>query len=109
MAQFAGGRSPFALVSRAIPHRIARPILGRIQGRTPESVFPAEYDHCSYSGLARLLDGAWAGYSIEPLYVGYGYVRFSRVLRALYMGFEEWACRSARRNLAVHYRLVAQA
>ncbi len=109
VAQLAGGLSPFAIASRAIPHRLTRSILGRIQGRAPESVFPAHYDHCSHTGLTRLLDGVWSDWRIEPLFVGYGYLNFSRIMRALYMGYEEWAYIGDRKNLAVHYRIVAEA
>jgi SAM-dependent methyltransferase len=109
IAQLAGGRSPFALVNRMIPGPVARRILGRVQGRPPESVFPALYDRCTHSGLSEMLTGRWREWEVIPLHNAYGYVEFSRLLRAPYMAYEEWAYRRDRRNIAANYLILATA
>jgi SAM-dependent methyltransferase len=109
IAQLAGGRSPFALTNRLIPFQFTRRVLGRVQNRRPESVFPSRYDRCTYSGLSGMLSQDWSEAEVVPIHNAYGYVEFSRVLRALYIGFEEWAQRGDHREIASCYLIKAVA
>jgi SAM-dependent methyltransferase len=107
IAQLAGGRSPFAVANRLIPLGLTRRVLARVQERPPETVFPSRYDRCTYSGLTGILAGRWSETEVVPIHNAYGYVEFSRVLRALYIGFEEWAHRGDRREIASCYLINA--
>jgi SAM-dependent methyltransferase len=109
IAQLAGGRSPFALANRLIPLRLTRRVLARVQDRPPETVFPSHYDRCTYSGLTQMLAGHWTDVEVVPIHNAYGYVEFSRILRALYIGFEEWAQRGDHREIASCYLIRAVA
>ncbi len=109
IAQLAGGRSPFALANRVIPFRSTRWVLARAQDRPAESVFPSRYDRCTYSGLSGMLTGRWSEAEVVPIHNAYGYVEFSRMLRALYIGFEEWAHRGDHREIASCYLIKAVA
>ena len=108
IAQFAGAWSPFSIVNRIVPGRLAQAFLKRAHERDPESVFPARYDRCRYSALTELLDGAWSEYEVRPLFTGAGYVLFSRLLTAAYMTYEEWAYRGDHCDLAPYYLIHAR-
>ena len=107
IAQMAGAYSPFSLANRFSSPSTAGRLLVRTQGRPPESVFPAMYDKCSYSGLTRLLATGWAEAQVVPLFTGAGYVLFSRLLTAAYIGYEEWTYRREMKNLAPYYLVIA--
>lgn len=106
IAVFSGTFAAFALLNRAIPQPIGRWILKRLFGRPIESTFPAHYHHCWYSALERMLI-SWTQSQIVPYYTGAGYFRFSRVLRAIYVGYEEWTFLRTHRNLASYYLVTA--
>lgn len=109
VAQLAGGRSPFGRLNRLIPHRLVREILPRLGSRPRGSVFPAHYDRCWYSALEQLGGEAWAEWSVRPLYTAAGYFEFSRLLTALYLGYEERAYRADRREVAPYYLITGRA
>jgi hypothetical protein len=74
----------------------------RFLGRDPESVFPAWYDRCYYSALARMAEH-WSAWEVVPRYRGTGYLSFAPVLQRAYLVYENWAERSGHPNLATHY------
>jgi SAM-dependent methyltransferase len=102
----AGAFSVASVLNRLIPARLARPMLGRLFDRPPSSVFPAHYDRCWHSALVKLLDeDGWASSEVVPLYLGARYLERWRPPLAAYLAYEEWACRTGRRNLAAYYLL----
>ena len=103
---FPGTFAGFALINKIIPHRIGRWVLQKVYGRPPESTFPAYYDRCWYSALERILR-PWDRWEIESYYIGASYFRFSRLIQALYVGYEEWTYLNDRRNLASYYLVTA--
>ncbi len=107
LAQLAGARSPFSVANRLLPAAASRALLRRAMGRPADSVFPAAYDHCTHGELAELLE-PWAEAEVMPLYTAAGYVLFSRVLTAAYIGYEEWLYRGDRRELAPYYLVAAR-
>jgi SAM-dependent methyltransferase len=108
VAGFPGTFAAFALINKVLPHRIGSWVLQQLFDRDPESTFPAYYDRCWYSALERILR-PWERWEIEPYYIGASYFRFSRLLQALYIGYEEWTYRNDRRNLASYYLVTATA
>jgi SAM-dependent methyltransferase len=108
LAQLAGARSPFSLANRILPAGLSRKLLHRSQGRAPDSVFPATYDRCTHSELSAILDQRFSESEVVPLYTGAGYVLFSRVLTAAYIGYENWLARGDRRDLAPYYLIAAR-
>ena len=108
IAQLSGTFSMFGVLNRVVPDRLGKMAMEKLLKRDPESVFPAFYDRCWHSALARDL-ARWQSAEIVPLYTGAGYLAFARPLQALYLGFEELACRHDRRNLASYYIIVARA
>jgi SAM-dependent methyltransferase len=108
LAQLAGARSPFSIANRILPGRLSRTLLHRAHGREPDSVFPATYDRCTHSELSALLAERFTSSEVVPLYTGAGYVLFSRVLTAAYIGYESWLARGDRRDLAPYYLIAAR-
>jgi 2-polyprenyl-6-hydroxyphenyl methylase/3-demethylubiquinone-9 3-methyltransferase len=108
VAQLSGTFSVFGIANRVVPPRLGVKAMEHLLNRDPESVFPAFYDRCWHSALARALE-PWASAEVIPLYTGAGYLAFARPLQAVYLGFEELAWRGDRRNLASYYIIVAQA
>jgi SAM-dependent methyltransferase len=108
VAVLSGAFSPASILNRMIPARLARPLLARLFGRQPSSVFPAHYDRCWHSALVDLLEGdRWASTEVVPLYLGARYFEPWPPLLAAYLAYEEWACRTGRRNLAAYYLVAA--
>ena len=107
VAQLSGGRSAFALINRAIPHRLAKAMMKRLLQRDPETVFPAPYDQCTYSAISRTLK-SWSGFRIVPRYNGAGYFRFLPPLQAVYLRIEDLMVRGHHKDLATHYLVVAR-
>lgn len=107
ISQLAGGRSPSGLANRAIPHRLAKLLLQRLLKEDPERVFPAHYDRCWSSALVQMLGDGWTDSEVLPLHTGVEYVRFSRFLMGLFVGYEEWAYRTERNDLATYYLIAA--
>jgi SAM-dependent methyltransferase len=107
VAQLSGRRSVFALINRAIPHRLAKLMMKRLLRHDPEKVFPARYDRCTYSAIARMLEG-WPSFRIIPRYIGAGYFRFLPPLQALYLHIEDLLVRGNHRDMATHYLVTAR-
>jgi SAM-dependent methyltransferase len=106
LARLSGGKSLPALLNRAVPFKVAVWLETRLRDRDPESIFPARYDRCTYSGLSRML-AAWSRQTVVPQYTGALYFRFLAPLQALYLRFEEWVVKGDRRDLAVYYVIHA--
>jgi SAM-dependent methyltransferase len=107
VAHLSGGRSAFALINRAIPHRLAKVAMKRLLQRDPESVFPASYDRCTYSALSRTL-ALWSDVRIMPRYRGAAYFGFLPPLQSLYLHLEDLMVRGHHDDLATHYLLAAR-
>jgi SAM-dependent methyltransferase len=106
VALFSGRFSVFGTLNRLVPRRVAVELMKRLLDRDPTSVWPAYYDRCWYDEIMRML-GHWERVEVLPLYRGAEYFNFSPNLRSLYLGYENWACRTRRRNLATHYLVTA--
>ena len=50
----------------------------------------------------------WNRWELIPLYLGAGYFAFNKTLCQAYLGFENWAARTGRANLATYYVLAAE-
>lgn len=85
-----------------------RTLLGRTQARDPDTVFPARYDGCTHSELSAMLEPDWSAHTVTPLFSGAGYVLFSRLLTAAYIGYEDWAYRKQHLDLAPYYLVEAE-
>ena len=109
VAQLPGAFSVFALLNRAVPHTWAVRIMGWVQGRPAESVFPAHYDRCWHSALEQLMRHGWSSAEVQPLFTGAPYFRFSKAARAVYLFYEEIIYALDARNLAPYYLVVARA
>lgn len=108
VAQFSGTWALHAIANRAIPSAVSVWLLQRLLKRPPETVFHAYYDGCWYDSVVEMLAG-WSKAEVEPVWLGAGYFAFSRPLAALYIGYEEWARLSGRRNLSPYYLVQATA
>ena len=106
VGHLSGGRALFALVNRAVPHRLAVLIMSRLLGRDPRLVFPATYDSCTYSELTRLL-ADWSSRSVVPRYRGAQYFSFIPGLQRVYLALEDVIANGRHRDLATHYLVVA--
>jgi SAM-dependent methyltransferase len=106
IATLSGGRSLFGLLNRAIPSGLGVWMMRRLLGRPPETVFPAYYDRCTYDALAPLLDD-WQSVSIEPIYRGAYYFKFSRALQLAYLRYENAVIARNSKNYATHYMIAA--
>ncbi len=107
LAVAAGANSPFAIANRLLPGALVRRILAATQRRRSEAVFRARYDACTAERLLEALGDGWSMRLVEPAYTGAGYALFSRVATAAYIGYEEWLCRTDRRELAPAYFVEA--
>jgi hypothetical protein len=107
LAQLSGSRAVFAIVSRALPHRVRVKAMRRLLGSPAEEKFPTRYDGCHVAALERHLQ-QWESFEILPFYRGAGYFGFSRPLQRLYLCYEDLIARRDRRELATHYLLVAR-
>jgi len=102
VAEMSGTFSAFGLANRVIPNNIGRWLAPKLAGREEGSVFPAHYHHCYASAFDRMAEG-WTEWHTIPRYLGAFYFGFARPLQAAYVGYEQWALNSGRRNLATHY------
>ncbi len=106
VALFSGRFSLFAILNRAIPHWLGAHAVHRKMGRSPDEIFPAFYDGCYHSALARMLDG-WSQYEIVPIHRAAVYFDFLRLTEAICIAYEEWALLGSHPNLASHYLISA--
>ncbi len=103
ISQMSGTFSVFGLLNQLLPQRVGLWTLTQLVGKHPEDVFPAHYHRCWASALQQILE-PWATREVVPLYVGaMPYFRFSNLLRAVYIGYEEWTWRRGHANLASYY------
>jgi SAM-dependent methyltransferase len=108
LMHLSGGRSVFGLLNRILPQRLGVALLSRLVGRDPKTVFPAHYDRCWYTALRQLATG-WSTFHVVPRWRGASYFGFSRLVRAIYVTYEEWTIRAGRLNLAPYYLIDARA
>ncbi len=106
VAQVSGGQALFALINRAIPHRLAAAGMKHLLGRDPKTVFPAHYDDCTHTALIRLLTD-WSQVRIVPRFTGATYFGFMRPLQWAYLKTEDSIARRGHLDLATHYLIVA--
>lgn len=106
VAMLSGRNAHFAVINRVVPETIGVLAMQHLLRRTPDSVFHAHYDACTYSELSRLLE-AWRDVTIQPHYRGASYFNFSRSLTTIYLAFEDWLARSNKKQLATHYVISA--
>ena len=106
VGQFSGTFSFFGLASRVIPHRLTRWLLSNLTDRPTDTIFPAHYHRCWDREIRRMLR-PWARVEIVPRYTGAAYLARIPVLQALYLAYENWAVRTAQRDLATHYLVDA--
>src|SRR5438445_7139641 len=107
VALFSGRFALFAIVNRLVPDRVGEFAMERLLGRDPETIFHAFYDRTCYTAVVPLLY-PWNSWELIRLYVGAGYFSFNRFLYKAYLGFENWAARTGRANLATYYVLAAE-
>ena len=107
VAILSGRFSIFGMLNTVVPARTGVWLMQHLLRRDPESVFPAHYDRCSASALTRVLRG-WSEAEVRPIYQGGSYFNFCLPLRSAYFGYENWAERSGRANLATHYLIVSE-
>jgi len=108
LAQLAGRNSPFAFINRIVSSDLTKRMLARGTDREPETVFPANYDGCTYTDLTLILSSGWHDVEVMPLFTAARYVLFSRLLTASYVLYEDWAYRRERRDLAPYYFVAAR-
>lgn len=106
LAQLSGSFSAFALLARAVPHRLRVWALARYLGHPEEEKFPTHYDHCYARALERML-APWTSVTLHPFYRGAVYFGMWRPLQRAYLGYESLIARRDVRNLATHYLIVA--
>lgn len=107
IAQLAGGRSPAALLNRAIPHGAARVALRLVDGlrrSSSQGAFPSEYDRCTYHELAAMMR-RWTSAEITPQHTGAIYFSFSSIVLKAYLALEQQTLR--RPDGATWYLIVA--
>lgn len=107
VAILSGRFSIFGMLNSVVPAGAGVWLMERLLRRPPDSVFPAHYDRCHASALARALRD-WSSADVRPIYQGGSYFNFCLPLRAAYFGYENWAERSGRANLATHYLIVSE-
>ncbi|PZR69838.1 MAG: hypothetical protein DLM63_00920 [Solirubrobacterales bacterium] len=107
LGYLSGTFSVHALLNRIVPHGIAKAAMQRLHARRPDTVFRAHYDCCWYDALEAIAARSWARAEIVPLFTGGWYFRFSPLLRAPFLAYEEWAYAGGHRNLAAYYLLDA--
>ena len=107
VSRLSGGRSVSALLNRAVPHAAAVWLETKFRERDPQSIFPAHYDRCTSSELREML-GSWSEVRVIPQHTGALYFGFIPPLQALYLGYEEWAWRNRRNDVAVYYIVTAR-
>ena len=107
VAMLSGRRAAFAIANRMLPKRMGRNLVARLMRRPVDEVFEAHYDHCDEAGLHSAF-AEWGEVHVVPLWRGADYFdRFPRLRRA-YIGYEDWAIRRGRSNLATHYVVAAR-
>ncbi len=107
VAILSGRFSIFGMLNSVVPARAGVWLMERLLRRPPDSVFPAHYDRCHATALTRVLRD-WSAAEVRPIYQGGSYFNFCLPLRSAYFGYENWAERSGRANLATHYLIISE-
>ena len=107
LTQMSGTFSGFGVINRLLPQKLGIWAMRVLLSRSPETVFPAYYDHCYYSALSRFM-APWSESQVIPLFRGAGYFGFSPFLQALYLNYEDWVFQAKYLNLATHYLVMAR-
>ena len=107
VAILSGRFSIFGMLNTVVPSSAGVWLMRHLLRRPPDSVFPAHYDRCHASALEDVLAG-WSSAEVRPIYQGGSYFNFCLPLRSAYFGYENWAERSGRANLATHYLIVSE-
>lgn len=107
LGYLSGSFSAHAMLNRIIPLPLAKILMARLVDRRPDTVFRAYYDHCWFNSLERTGEEAWSQAEIVPIFTGGLYFQFSRVLRAPFLAYEEWAYTGNHKNLAAYYLIDA--
>jgi SAM-dependent methyltransferase len=102
VAQMSGTFTPFSLVGKFMPHRPKVWLLHNLLDREPAEIFPAHYDRCYATALRRLTED-WGDVEIAALHRGASYLHFSKVLRALYLVYEQSLTRRGLDDLAAYF------
>jgi SAM-dependent methyltransferase len=107
---FPGRFAPFAIINRMFPQRLSRRILFFLHPQTVGICgFPAFYDRCSYSALARLVESR--GFEIEEQRMSYYQSRYFDFFFPLYLlsvGYELLARASGLSDLSAYVLIVAR-
>lgn len=106
IAQLSGSRAAFALLARALPHRVRVLAMSRLLGHKEEEKFPTTYDACTDKELRALLAG-WSHAEVIPFYRGAPYFLFSDLVLKPYLAYENAIARRDVRGLATHHLIVA--
>jgi SAM-dependent methyltransferase len=107
LVTFLSGRfAAFALANAVLPDRAGQALAHHLLRIPATDVFPAHYDRCYASALERLF-APWSHFSLDPVYRGAVYFRFSDPLLRAYLRYESWAQRARHSNLATHYLVGA--
>jgi SAM-dependent methyltransferase len=105
IALLSGSYAAFAMIARVTPYWLRAKAMERLLHQDPDTKFPTRYDKCHDRALNHAL-GNWGSYEVLPQYRGGVYFSFFRPLERLYLVYENWICRTGRRNLATHYLIV---
>lgn len=90
-----------------LPRRMGVWAMKRLLGRPSDTRFRAYYDR-GWASAREQVFADWSEVEVIPRWHGAGYLQFSPPLAAMYIGYEEWARRSVRPNLAPCYLLDAR-
>lgn len=107
VAHFSGTFGLFSLLSRLVPNRLTPLLLERMFDRPRSTTFPAHYDKCWATELAKM-GRSWSSFEIVPRHEGGAYFGFSRHVQAGYLAYEEWAGRNGHDNLASYFLVVGR-
>jgi 2-polyprenyl-6-hydroxyphenyl methylase/3-demethylubiquinone-9 3-methyltransferase len=108
VAQLSGARAPQALLMRLLPISVSRFLSEKILKFPADMVFPAHYDHCTFSGLTKST-AAWPNAEIAPRWIGATYFSWFKPFVKLAVKYEDWAIAKNKRNLASYFVIDAQA
>lgn len=106
---FSGRWSAFGIVNRLIPDAVGSRLVERSMRRqgSNQPVFPAHYDHCTYSALSKMT-ADWSDVELHALFRAATYFHFSRLLTRTYLAYENAVRRAGLADLATHYLLIAR-
>ena len=96
----------FAVLGRFVSHGVRVGAMAKLLGADPAAKFPTHYDRC-YAGALEDLLSSFSYVEILPRYKGASYLRFCRPAEVAYLRYENWLVRSAKRDLATHYVVLA--